>query len=218
MAGRELITAVAALAVLVVASSLALARSDVQPGPATLATLRPTLIPRSTPSPNPEVVVTYRVSVRVPDGDGFALLLADTMADPRGWSRAGFVVHEAPDAPYLVVLAGGEDVDALCRPYDTGGEFSCQNGPVVAINAERWREAVPHWPLSLEDYRRMLINHEMGHLLGQRHRPCPGSGPAPVMSQQSGGLGGCEANPWPLPAEIARAARHDLELAPAYGE
>jgi hypothetical protein len=169
--------------------------------------------------PRLPVEVRYRVHVRVADAPEFADVLARTMADPRGWSRAGFKVTQDPGAEYRVVLAEGPEVDALCRPYDTGGEFSCQNGPVVALNAERWREGVPHWRLGLHAYRVMLLNHEMGHLLGQRHRPCPGGGqPAPVMYQQSGGLGGCVGNPWPLDLEIERASRHDMKLAPAYGE
>jgi hypothetical protein len=36
------------------------------------------------------------------------------------------------------------------------------------------------------------------------------------MSQQSTELNGCLPNPWPLPDEIARAARHDQPLAPGY--
>ncbi len=161
----------------------------------------------------------YRVEVRAPGGEDFAAVLAATMADPRGWSGAGFDVRTSEDAPYLVVLADGAEVDRLCEPYDTGGEFSCQNGPVVAINVERWLEGVAHWPDGLASYRTMLLNHEMGHLLGQHHLECPSDDVlAPVMHQQSGGLDGCRANPWPLAAEIERAARHDLKLAPAYGE
>jgi len=175
--------------------------------------------PTATPRPTPRAVeVTYRVDVRVPDPDGFAELLAATMADPRGWSRANFVVQEAPDALYLVVLVEGDEAQRLCLPYDVSGEFSCQNGPAVVINAKRWRAGVTHWPLSLHEYRVMLLNHEMGHLLGQRHRPCTPGEPAPVMYQQSGSLRGCLANPWPLDDEIERAARHDLKLAPAFGE
>jgi hypothetical protein len=163
--------------------------------------------------------VRYSIDVRVPDPSDFARVLAETMADPRGWRRANFDVRQADDAPYRVVLAEGEEIDRLCHPYDTGGEFSCQNGGVVAINAERWREGVDHWPDGLAAYRTMLLNHEMGHLLGQHHRDCPAPGrPAPVMQQQSGSLRGCLANVWPLDAEIERAARHDLKLAPAYGE
>ena len=58
------------------------------------------------------------------------------------------------------------EVDALCLPYDTYGRFSCQNGPIVALNADRWRTAVDSWPATLDEYRAMLVNHEVGHLLG----------------------------------------------------
>lgn len=193
--------------------------STVSPAPTTGPSRPAPTRPRGIHRPSPGVVeVRYRVDVRVPDGDGFVSFLAETMAHPRGWRRAGFVVVEDPAAPYVVVLAEGDQTHALCLPYDVGGQFSCQNGPVVAINAQRWRRGVPHWTAGLAAYRRMLLNHEMGHLLGQRHRPCPGAGrPAPVMSQQSGGLAGCQPNPWPLDEEIRRAARHDLNLAPVYG-
>jgi hypothetical protein len=36
------------------------------------------------------------------------------------------------------------------------------------------------------------------------------------MAQQSTELRGCRANPWPLDAEVERAARHDLPLAPPF--
>lgn len=179
---------------------------------------QPTPVARGTPKPR-VVRVDYRVDVRISDGEGFAESLSLTMSDPRGWIRAGFVVREDPNARHRVVIAEGDVVDKLCKPYGTDGKFSCQNGPMVAINADRWRKGVEHWPGDLASYRRMLLNHEMGHLLGQHHRDCPGPGRvAPVMQQQSGSLDGCQANSWPLPVEIARAARHDLKIAPAFGE
>jgi hypothetical protein len=86
------------------------------------------------------------------------------------------------------------------------------------LNADRWRHATPKWTGSLLAYRRMLVNHEVGHLLGLHHPPdpqCPGAGRvAPVMAQQSTELEGCRPNPWPLAGEVARLARHDLPLAP----
>jgi hypothetical protein len=120
----------------------------------------------------------------------------------------------------VVVLAEAAEVDRLCLPYDTFGRYSCQNGPVVALNADRWRTATPEWTGDLVTYRQMLVNHEVGHLLG-RHHPadpqCPAAGePAPVMAQQSTELDGCLPNPWPLPAEVEAAARHDEPLAPPY--
>ena len=150
---------------------------------------------------------------------GFAAVVRETLTDPRGWQQAGFTFRFRDDATYRVILAEGPEVDRLCRPYDVGGKYSCQNGPVVALNADRWRYAAPKWTGDLETYRRMLINHEVGHLLGQHHPAvqCPQRGrPAPVMAQQSSELRGCLPNPWPLPWELACAARHEEPLAPGY--
>ena len=89
----------------------------------------------------------------------------------------------------------------------------------MALNADRWRGAVESWPGSLLEYQIMLVNHEVGHLLGQHHPAvfCTEDGePAAVMAQQSSGVGTCLANSWPLEWEIACAARHEEPLAPPY--
>jgi hypothetical protein len=181
----------------------------------------------TTSTPDATVTIRYAVERRVDDllTEGFESTVVTTLGDAKGWVRAGFRFVPAapgdPDAPYLVVLAEGPEVDTLCFPYETGGAFSCQNGPVVALNADRWRSAHPKWTGDLATYREMLVNHEVGHLIGMHHPdvPCPQAGrPAEVMAQQSTELDGCLPNPWPLAHEIERAARHDLKIAPGYGE
>ncbi|MFP5219761.1 MAG: DUF3152 domain-containing protein [Actinomycetes bacterium] len=178
-------------------------------------------------APEPEVVVVrYRVERRTADAAtaGFEGVVEQTLTDSRGWEQAGFdlVRDDSPDTPFVVVLAEPDEVDRLCLPYDTYGKYSCQNGPVVALNADRWRTATPEWTGDLATYRRMLVNHEVGHLLGRRHPPEPQC-PVPrrralVMSQQSTELNGCLPNPWPLREEVEAAARHDEPLAPAFDE
>ncbi len=165
--------------------------------------------------------IRIRIDRRVvdPGTEGFEAVVEATLIDPRGWRRAGFEFSFGADAPFTIVLAEGDLIDELCRPYDVGGRFSCQIGPVVALNADRWREATPQWPADRHIYRQMLINHEVGHLLGQHHpvHQCPAPGErAPVMAQQSTELAGCLPNAWPLPWEIACAAQHVEPLAPGY--
>lgn len=171
------------------------------------------------PATSEPVPVALRIERDTTDEStaGFVAMVRDILLDPRGWQQAGFTFSFSEDAPYRVVLLEPAEADAACRPYNVASFFSCQNGPTVVVNAQRWRTATPSWSGSLHDYRVMVVNHEVGHLLGQHHPRglCSSPGePAAVMSQQSKGLQGCAPGSWPLPWEIACAARHEEPLAP----
>jgi hypothetical protein len=175
----------------------------------------------ATRPPGQVVRVVYRVEVRTPDAIAadFPAIVEATLADSRGWQRARFEIVRSDAAPYTVVLAEPADAQELCKPYDVYSKYSCQNGPLVVVNADRWRNATPQWTGDLATYRQALISHEFGHLLGQHHPKvqCPVRGrAAAVMAQQSTELNGCLPNPWPLDWEIDLAARHDQPLAPPY--
>jgi hypothetical protein len=150
---------------------------------------------------------TYTVEVEdgVPvDPAAFAEEVEAILSDARGWTAAGDVAlqrvgpEQAPT--FRVRLATPATTDVRCAPLATNGLFSCRNGEDVMINLFRWAEGAAPSGLPLEDYRRYLISHEVGHVLGHEHVACPGPGrPAPVMLQQTKGLQGCSPNPWPFP-------------------
>jgi hypothetical protein len=138
----------------------------------------------------------------------FTDVVDTTLADPRSWiagrdvrlqrvlapSVYDFTVFLAsPSTAYNLCLEGGVDIRTNAVPYT-----SCRAGDKVVINASRYLEGVPDYGAPLADYRRYVVNHEVGHRLGHGHVGCPGAGqPAPVMQQQTLGLRGCVANSWP---------------------
>ena len=147
----------------------------------------------------------------------FSTIVMATLNDRRGWPRAGFRFVQSGTSKLRVILAEPAKVDALCLPLKTGGMVSCQNGPTVALNADRWRSGISHWDATLEEYRTYLLNHEVGHLIGQFHpKPaCPKTGGrAAVMEQQSKALDGCTGNAWPLQWEIDQAISRPALIAP----
>lgn len=123
-----------------------------------------------------------------------------TLADGRGWTKTGkYSFKRTDERPHLrILIATPATTDRLCAPLKTRGEVSCRNGQLVVINAKRWALGATSYGEDLTSYRRYVINHEVGHSLGLAHAPCAGKGEtASVMLQQTIGLQGCRAYPWP---------------------
>lgn len=162
------------------------------------------VVPGSASGPGVGTVHQVRVEVEdgLPvDGQAFADFVMATLNDPRGWGADGSLSFDRTDgdADLRVVLASPDLVDAMCAPLRTAGEVSCGRAGHATLNFKRWVLATDEFDDTTQ-YRRYVVNHEVGHLLGHQHRACPGTGElAPVMQQQSYRVAPCLPNAWPHP-------------------
>jgi hypothetical protein len=130
--------------------------------------------------------------VRYPD-DKFREEVTIYLHDPDGWARWHQFEYAATGHAKLIRLTSKRGlIEAGCEE----DELSCAmlGGSDIWLNADRWMHGAPKSRLPLLEYRQYMVTHEMGHSLGYEHAKCPGSGPVPVMVQQTLGIGSCEPN------------------------
>ncbi|WP_407452949.1 DUF3152 domain-containing protein [Bifidobacterium pullorum] len=168
-------------------------------------------------SGNTLVTYTYCIASKGEVGDliEFANTVFSTLNDPRGWPRAGVVFQESEGADpnsdpnacsMTLTLAAADQMTSFST--ECSDEYSCRVGNDVIINIDRWNNATEGWLNAggtVERYRTMVINHEVGHRLGHfdNELTCPAvNQPAPLMQQQSMDLLGCVPNEWPLDEEL----------------
>ncbi|MFD0279941.1 DUF3152 domain-containing protein [Kitasatospora sp. NPDC127111] len=153
-----------------------------------------------------------RYRVEVEDGIGIdpaaaAAQIQGILADKRGWTndrRNGFQLVASGAYDFTVKIASPGTVDRICGAsgLDTHGEVNCNVGNQVLVNVKRWNTGSPQFSGPIDEYRALIVNHEVGHRIGHGHETCPGKGkPAPAMMQQIYGLKGCEPNAWPYTAD-----------------
>lgn len=161
--------------------------------------------------------VTVKITAsaaRADDLETFARRVRATLCDPRSWVKSGKVRYRfKPTGKLRVGLWTADEAEERCMDLiglSVGRKYSCADSTQreVVINGRPWDQMSAGWPRSAGRlaYRQMLVNHEVGHALRQRHRDCGGNGQlAPVMMQQSKGMNlngyTCEPNPWPRPRE-----------------
>lgn len=138
--------------------------------------------------------------IAIVDGDvryplkQFQQEVAMYLADPDGWAQFHEFV-ETPRNPQVVIhlsspagiqAAGCDDPNLSCAQL---------GGVHMRLNVMRWLKGASESKLPLEEYRQYMVSHEMGHILGYDHVTCPGPNqPAPIMMQQTLGIGACKPN------------------------
>ena len=129
-----------------------------------------------------------------------------TLHDPRSWEpikHTVFVSVGWKQAKLKIRVRSPRNTDRSCAPFKTVRVKSCSRNWEVFLNSDRWLHGAAPSQLSLEEYRVYMVNHEVGHSLGEDHQTCPGVGVlASVMLQQTISLQGCFPNPWPDPAPV----------------
>jgi hypothetical protein len=162
------------------------------------------------PPPSTGRVVRYTIEIEggidVEPSD-LATTVGSVLTDPRGWQTKDavrFVDVSPADAAkgaaidLRITLASPATTDRLCAPLQTRGQVSCHNSGRAVLNLRRWVLGAEAYGTDIAGYRTYLVNHEVGHGIGHAHAYCAGKGKAaPVMMQQTYGLKGCTAWPWP---------------------
>ena len=171
-------------------------------------------MPAAALRPAPASGRTVRYTVELEGGldiraEDFATTVGTVLTDPRGWqAKDGVRFVNVPPAAATkgdvvdlrITLASPDTTDRLCAPLQTRGQVSCHNSGRVVLNLRRWVLGAEAYGSDVTGYRTYLVNHEVGHGIGHAHAYCGGKGKvAPVMMQQTYGLKGCTAWPWPTP-------------------
>lgn len=161
-------------------------------------------------SGNPQIRYTYCIATQgdVGEASDFETIVYTALNDPQGWPRAGVTFVPGSDGvcDMTLILASPDQMTTFSE--ECSEEYSCRVGDSVVINVTRWNGATDEWLAAggtVDRYRVMVVNHEVGHRLGHfdNETVCGGEGqPAPLMQQQSMGLQGCVPNEWPLDDEL----------------
>uniref|UniRef100_A0A6C0JNM8 DUF3152 domain-containing protein n=1 Tax=viral metagenome TaxID=1070528 RepID=A0A6C0JNM8_9ZZZZ len=138
-----------------------------------------------------EVIKNYRISIPIQ----ISYSIGAYLNDPNGWAKHGYFFEPVDsEEQVLIRLCMASTVKKICGSSEN---LSCAElgGRFMYLNADRWFHGASASKLSLQDYRQYMVSHEIGHILGYDHKKCPCKNcPAPIMMQQTKGIGECKPN------------------------
>jgi hypothetical protein len=138
----------------------------------------------------------------------FAKEVQDCLDDPSGWKSRGYKFRpiKRDETPRMTIILTSPKTLRANGCKDENLSCAILNGGKVWINSMRWTLGATPSKQNLEGYRQYVISHEVGHALGYDHVDCPGDHePAPIMMQQTLGIGQCKPNTKLTPADTKRA-------------
>jgi Protein of unknown function (DUF3152) len=182
------------------------------------------VVPGAGPRVGAGELFTYSVELEsgvvLPGGpEGLAQTVDTTLANPKSWTGSGKYAFQRVDAgepDIRISLASQQTARQLCGfriPFDA----SCWHDGRAVLNTARWERGAVAFQGNVVAYQQYVVNHEVGHALGFRHKPCGDNGAlAPIMMQQTWGVSNdylaalgtdnvtadgrtCAPNPWPYP-------------------
>lgn len=149
----------------------------------------------------------------------FKEIVIDVLSDDLGWKQYGynFIYSDIDDKKNMlkINLRSAKETDKICRGLDglSCTRFRGKYEPIdITIHYGNWNGGSKS-TLSVDDYRRYVINHEVGHWLGLDHTECPiekckelgyTKCPASIMQQMSKGpdhVSPCDESCRPRPPE-----------------
>jgi hypothetical protein len=140
---------------------------------------------------DPDVIQEHEIHIPVQIG----YYVGAYLNDPNGWAKYGYFFEPVESRESVLIrLSSPATIKKICG---LPGNLSCAElgGRHMYLNADRWFHGAAASKLSLTDYRQYMISHEIGHILGHEHKKCPCKNClAPIMMQQTKGIGECKPN------------------------
>jgi hypothetical protein len=139
-----------------------------------------------------------------------SIFINNTLLDKRGWKNYIFkkiyvkdglkLKNKKKDKIFHIKFSSNNTIKNICNL--SGLSCADLNKNTIYINVYRWLNGSQKSGLSLINYRKYIIYHEIGHLLGREHSVCPCDGcPRPIMVQATIANDKCIANYYPLDGE-----------------
>jgi hypothetical protein len=138
-----------------------------------------------------DVVKKYNIK----DTEQIVFLVLVYLNDPEGWGKHGYHFEETKYGEKVHIRLSSPKT--LTHECGLDNNLSCAilGGNKIWLNSERWFHGAAKSGLNLDNYRQYMVSHEMGHVLGHEHSKCPCKGcSAPIMMQQTLGIGQCKPN------------------------